>query len=299
VVRPGHTTPILETIKYLPFAEGLVDPIQRTTRGEIEASVTDELIGLLQGGEFTVRGDPEAIIDSCMDSRDREVGVKAAGGTTSLVMMDSLTTDSYRQPGDKAPTHKAKMVAELKKSGLPVGGHTAENAATPNDGGCGGEDKMDAPDDEIPQKKSALRLLTQEGKAVFGFMRSLGYEVEPELEQQTMDKAQALRDEGYATTGKELSEAGNVPRKVLPGDQKAVVVAIMTKPGECLDQPAIARAFGPDYQVFEVEAWAIANSATAISLSAKEQHAKNIAGAAYNFATAGVIVGEGMPFVIL
>jgi hypothetical protein len=304
VVRPEHAAPIQETIKYLPFAEGPIDPSNRIAQGEIDVQIVDELITRIQGDEYTLHGDPTAIVNECMDSRGQTnghmvVGVKAAGGTTCMVLMDALTNDSYRAPGDKAPTHKATIFGELKKNQQPVGGHTADTVPDPQYAGCGAEDKLDAPDDEHPQKPSTLRLLTQQANTIFDFMREAGYKVEPKLAQHITGKGQALRNEHYATSGKELSDAGDPKhRKVLTGDQKAVLVVIMTEPGAYLDQEAINKDYGHDYEVFEVAAWGIENSAKEISVTSEDQHAKTIAGVAFSLATAGVIVGPGMPILI-
>ncbi len=286
----------------LSFAEGSVDPTERIERGEIDSQKGNELVGRLRNREFITDADPKAIPCDCMDCRGQSngqavVGPKAAGGTMTCVMGDALTTDSYRHPGEKAPEHKRRVLTELKKLGHKVGGHIG----APGYGGCGAEGKLDNKEPDAP---SILSFIGRKAPAIFGTLRTLGYEVEPELEAGISAKATQLRHEGYATSGEELAQvgkevAGEENVRELEGQQQGVVVVVLTRPGEILDQSAIRKEYGDEYEVFEIAAWSIANGANATSINPEEEHQKLIAGLAYNLAAGGVIAGPGMPIVIL
>jgi hypothetical protein len=297
--------PLGEVIKF-DFAEGSVDPETRIANGEIERDKVNELIARLLSREFIVKTDEHALPCMCMDCRPKADGepvedVKAAGGTTTLVVSDALTTDRFRKPGEKAAEHKRRVVKEIKSHGYRVGGHNALGVSVPGYAGCGAEDKLDAHE---PGQPSILEFLVRNHELVFNALRSLGYQVDDELERNIISKAESLRSEGYATTGAELSQAGveaagEESRVTLAGPQNAVAVAIMTQPGERLDQRKILGQYGTDYEVFEIEAWSIKNAADVIADDPEEARQKEIAGVAYNLAAGGVIAGPGMPVVIL
>jgi hypothetical protein len=302
----GENMPNVQERLRFTIAEGQVDPEPRIASGEIDAKKVDELESRIIQGDFTIHGDPTEIPCDCMDCRSQAngeevVSTKAAGGTTTIVVADALTDNSYRHPGEKAPAHKKRILTELIKAGHKVGGHRADKTARPDFSGCGAEDKLDSKD---PDQPSILEYLHRRSKDIFATIRSLGSEVEPELEAEIGENAQKLRDEEYATTGKELSEAGlqvagEGSVKTLTGPQLAVITAIMRIPGERLDQKRIRAEYGPGYEVFEIAAWSIANGARATSLSETEEHRKTAAGLAYNLAAAGVIAGPGMRIAVV
>lgn len=303
-VNEGETVSKLGEVLILSFAEGTVDPQKRIENGEINPDRQQELIERILNRVFIKHGDPTAIPCVCMDCRPSvdgsfPEGAKAAGGTDTLVIADALTTDSYRRPSEKAPAHKKRMWGELSEAGHKVGGHTADNVANPNYAGCGAGDKLDDDDDA-----SILNFIERKPGALFGTIRALGTNVEPDLESSIITKATTLREEGYATTGAEFSRVGLEvagPESIvtLTGPQKAVLAVITTIPGEELDRDAIAKEYGNDYQIFEIEAWSIVNGAKATSRTPEEEHAKTVAGLAYDLGAAGVIAGPNMPVVVL
>lgn len=286
----------------LTFAEGAVDPEPRIAAGEIKSERIDELEDRIKNGEFRSQADPKAIPCDCMDCRlqangQAVVGVKAAGGTMTVVMQDALTTASYRHEDEKAPEHKRRIYRELKNAGHEVGGHIGVDGAP----GCGAEVKLDNKDPNLP---SILRFMQRKGADIFGAIRMLGQDVSAELEDGITAKAGQLQAENYATSGEELAQVGLeiAPDNVrqLANQQKGVLVAILTQPGEILDQQAISNEYGEEgLEVFEIAAWAIDNSAKATSTDPAEAHAKLIAGLAYNLGAGGVIGGPGMRVIVL
>jgi hypothetical protein len=292
----------LPEIVYLPFAEGTIDPTPRYERGEISSEDTEEMLGRIINGEYTLYGDPDAVPGVCMDVRFDEDGMpvegaKAAGGTTTPVVADALTNDAYRQPGEKDFQHKKRVLTQLKKLGKKVGGHIPHRDSP----GCGAEGKLDSEDENKP---SILRLMVGKSAQVFDTLRSLGSDVTADEQAYITSKAQSLRDEKYATGGESMAQAGidvvgeeNLDK--LPGGQEQAVAAVlMTEPGAQLDLKRLDQDF-PGYKVFEDHIWAIANGAKFTSAGELEARQKNIAALAYNVATTAVIVSPNMPIVIV
>lgn len=293
---------------FFTIAEGAVDPAVRIASGLIQEEDIDKLEGRIRDGEYTVRDlDPAAIPCDCMDCRgtangQMPKGARAAAGSFTMVVADALTTDSYRHPGEKAPAHKARVYTELRKNGQKVGGHVATSVPYPEYAGCGAEDKLD--DTAGVDRPSILNFMQRKAVPIFNTIRGLGADVSDELESDITSKAATLQAEGYAASGKEISQAGiEVAGEdsvvELAGPQNGVLVAILTTPGSRLDQDRIREDFGSDYEVFEVHAWSIANGAKATSTSEAEAHDKEVAGLAYNLGAGGVIAGPGMRIVVL
>lgn len=298
-----------QTLKTQPsrlgFAEGLVDPQARIDTGEIRLDRLDELVRRLETDEFIIKGDEYALPCQCMDCRpqtngDQVLGPKAAGGTFTITMADVLTTQSYRRQNEKAPVHHQRVAEELKQAGHEIGGHEADSVLDANDSGCGAQDKADSGN---PDRPSILGFMDRKSTDIFGFINSLGINTSAKTEAEIKRRIAECIKEGYITSGAEISQAtkkvgGNDSVTQLTGPQKGVVAAIVTRAGEYYDATAITKEFGPDYQVFEVSAWAIINGAKETSLTPEEAEAKTIAGLAFNVGAAGVIAGPGMRLAV-
>lgn len=295
-----------ELLITLPFAEGAVDPTDRISRGIIHPEKITELAQRIKDGEFTIYGDTEAIPCICMDCRptvdgDPTVGPKAAGGTFTAVVADALTFDSYRQPGENAAAHKARLFEQLQANSYRPGGHIPAGFPKNKEGGCGAEGKLH---NKEASKPSIFRFMKKNSDNIFNTLRALDYEVDRDTEVGINDKLSTLIDEGYASSGAELAKVGVevAPKEnfeLEDAPQLAVVVALMTRPGEYLDQKRIQREYGHDYQVFEIETWAVKNSAKATSLSEEEQTSREIAAMAYQLGASGVIGGPGLGIVVV
>ncbi|HET9098589.1 MAG TPA: hypothetical protein VFN51_03145 [Candidatus Saccharimonadales bacterium] len=298
--------PVQDLLINLPYAEGAVEPADRIEAGQIDPQKITELAERIKAGNYTLAGNEDLIPCLCMDCRaltngEATLGPKAAGGTMTLVVADALTYDSYRHKNDDAAQHKLRLFSELQQSGFKPGGHVPAGFPDNLTGGCGAEGKLDS---DSPDKPSIFKFIVKNSKAIFDTLIALGYEIDSDLEESIIDNTRRLITQKYASNGTELAKVGmsiapenNV--QLEDGPQLAVLAAIMTKKGAYLDQKRIRQDYGPDYQVFEIEPWAIRNGAKVTSISEKEEHDREIAGMVFQVAATGVIGGAGLGIVVV
>lgn len=289
----------------LDFASGLVDPQERIDNGEISQETVEELKERIINGDFDKPIDPDSVAELCMDHRPTEngeilVGAKGAGGTIGYAVGDALTSSRFRKAGEAATTHLKRIVSVFQDGGKNGGGHYAKNATHPEAAGCGAADNLN--DSDI-NKPTGLKRITSHGKEIFSLLGSIGVETSENEQSVISDNAQTLIEEGYGARGKEIVDAGaEVAGKekfpTLDGDLKhAVLAVIIANQGIVLDHAAIERAYGAQYRVFEVSAWAVANGADKISISKDEARLKAAATLGYTVAVASTLVSDNMQFV--
>jgi hypothetical protein len=291
----GESMASTEQLVVFTIGIGSIDPAQRVRNGEIEESVMQEAAGRLKTAEFYDQISPNAIPRICVDGRGRldgqqELGANAAGGTFSVVMGDALTTNRYRQPGEKAPAHAVRVYAELQKMGYEIGGHDADHHGDKGCG-CGAEDVLDNVKEEDP---SIIRFMIQEADGIRAFLGENGVEVDDATHAMLVSNATHLYQEGYATNGSELCDAmkevgGEASVETLTGSHSEFNLGINTERGTTLNRHKLRDAFGSDYQSFGLDVWALDNAARATSISDKEAAQKLAAMLYYNVAVAAVL----------
>ena len=302
----GQAEAVLEAQERLTFTigEGSVGPAARIATGEISEQRVDEVVERLQTDEFYDEIDPESLPSECIECRPPDgepqvMGADSAGGSFTQVAADALTHQSYRHPGEKAPTHAKRIYSELIEDGKPVKTHDADIAQGINCG-CGAEDKLDG---QEPDKPSILGYLTRRGNDIRQVVESLGRNVSDEQEALITSRAAQLRAEDYATNGAELKQAcievaGPDSVETVTGVQKGVAVVINTRQGTRLNRLKLSEEFGDDYQAFSVDVWSLPNGAKATSRTEAEADDKEVAALFYNLAAGGVIAGPDMRVVI-
>lgn len=87
--------------------------------------------------------------------------------------------------------------------------------------------------------------------------------------------------------------------EVLEGSHNEVVAAINMRAGTTLSRELLAEKYGNEYQSFNIDAWAFARGAEAISSNEEEVRQKVAAMTYYNVATALVLCGPDMRVVIV
>lgn len=294
----------LQELQLLTIAEGEVDPAARIATGEISEAKIITLAEQLQTDEFYGQIPEGSIACVCMDCRPRqdgkqELGGNAAGGSYTLVIADALTHNSYRRKGEDSAEHTKRMYTELKKEGYRVGGHDADSASGSNCG-CGAEDKLDSNNELAP---SILRYAVNRADDVRATIESFGFEVSDELHDTIVSNAAELRANTYAASGAEVRQAtieaaGYESVETLAGAQHGVLAVINTREGQTLNRQKVAKQYGSDYQVFNIDVPAIIAGTRAISISETEATEKTIAALYYNVAAAAVIAGPSMPIVV-
>lgn len=277
------------------FAEGAIEA------GESQKERLDEVTNRVGALEFH-RPTDGTIVCTCIDGRcdtrgdssDWERGLlpNTAGGTESLMVADDLTDKAFMLEGDDTTAGQYRQLLQyIKGINHPIGGHTAvDTHGAPS--GCGANDKLPAIYAFIARKADQLKELTE----------SLGYTVDDDTHALIVGNA-VKRTE--FSTGDELlqgltSHGGSESVDVLRGAHKEVVAVINRRVGTTLDRQAVEREFGADYQSFNIDEWAFAESARLISHTGgtAEQNRKIVAMLYYNLATAGVLCGENMRVVV-
>lgn len=302
----------------LTIAEGSIDPLVRIAKGEIKS---EELLrvreALLEDDVYTVV-DPQIMLHPSVCSDGGYLirsGGSAIAGTFSAVMGDALTSNRYREPGEKAPDHATRLYEKLQepKQGRPffkIGTHDDTNA----NGiycGCGGEDLVDNIGN--PQKPSILEYLTRRGdeikSALSGLRNSktnapVGIEISEKLNDDIQTKAQVLRDEGYAVNGAALraasvAAAGEESITTLDRVHVEGFLVIDTRDDRILNDEKLAAITDGKIKVFYVNVASLVSSAHETALDAQDEHERFIAMLYYNMAAAATLAGPGMEMLVL
>lgn len=295
--------PTTKEYALLTIAEGSIDPDTRIANGEITQDEIERFMVDIQSEEFDAPIDPEAVPAVCVDGRGLRIGPNAAGGTFTLVVADALTSQSYRQPGEKAPAHAVRLFTELTKAGKKIGGHDDDHAKG-NNCGCGAEDKLDNSEDE--NGPSILGYIERRGDDIKAVLESplIGLTISDELHESIVSRSKELRQERYATAGCDLKKAtlevaGEEAIEPLTGVHNEVALRIRTKAGATIDRPKLREKYGDRLEVFELDLPNLKSGVEAISLSNEEADRKFIAALYYNVATASVLAGPSLRVIVL
>lgn len=280
----------------LQWAEGAIEagPDQQERLGEVT-----ERVGR---GEFhrTIDWDAEfwelaMLLGRCVDGRIPEAGANplapnAAGGTETIFVADDLTTKRYASPDGTTLGGYKNLVESLVRQKYLVGGHTDSHAGGEKSG-CGANDKLEAIYAYIAQHGDVLRDLTAQ----------LGIPVPTEthdtITQNAAGRTQFSAGQELLSTLKQNAREEFVDE--LHGDHKEVIAVINMRKGTTLDRDALLAEFGPNYEAFNVDAWAFEEAARVTSIDEAEVQQKIIAMVYYNLATTLVLSGKKMRVVVL
>lgn len=303
----SHISPVTSNTKqrFLTLGAGSIDPNERIKSGEISQLEIDQIAKAIENGQFYESLEAWHIPTKCVDGRSRVdnkivLGSNAAGGTFSLVMADALTHQSYRRQNDNAPQHARRLFNELIKKGYNIGGHD-DDVARNRFCGCGALDRLDSFADL--SQLSILAFINQQASAIRIFIEDLGYEVDRALQNLIVSRAEQLIHEHYPRDGITMKEvfidvAGKTSIETLHGRHNEVALVINTRAGTTINRTALAVAFGPLLQVFNLDSAAIASSTEIIALTVQEAYEKFIAALYYNVATAGILAGPSLRVIV-
>ncbi|MDB5184408.1 MAG: hypothetical protein JWN38_216 [Candidatus Saccharibacteria bacterium] len=283
----------------LEIGIGGIDPDARLVNGEITQDGLDRFTAALQTPEFYDRIAHWQVPKVCVDGRTLSAdGSAAAGGTTSVVMSDALTHDTYRKQGETVVEHAERIFMQLKALGFAIGGHDDDHAHGPNCG-CGAQDKLAAIYDFIAKDGDDIRA-TLQSLSRTADNQSLGIVVPDSTHQLIIGKAESKLNENYVRPGAEIREvmvavAGEDSIEHLKDAHTEVALIIDTRgPDEndtlaVLNKERLLAAFGPAYKAFYVNTTALKASADMLSKSAEEANEKFTGSLYYNTATACVL----------
>jgi hypothetical protein len=289
---------------YLSIGEGAINPQERVAKGEITEAEIDGFAERMETDEFYDEVAVLAVPNRCVDGRGRKDGVvrlgaDAAGGTFSVVMADALTTNRYRQPGEKAPKHAQRLYEELQKNGYEIKVHDDDHATDPNCG-CGAEDKLDSPEAADP---SIVRYIVRRGDDIRGLLGALDIVVDDETHTLITGNAADLADTQYATNGAELREAakntaGEGASETYTGPHRELALGINTREGTTLNRQKITDTLGDKFQAFNLDVPVLKKAAELTSLSPREAEQKFIAMLYYNVATAATLADKSLRITV-
>ena len=284
-------------------ATGTIDPSSR----ELDVNKVEQLENDLRAGRFDVPVVEGFFLPcGCIDGRCPHEGEafnavpNAAGGTLSLLVGELLTTESnIESTAATSQEALASLIAYLQSVGYgeQIGGHTGP-AHGPNAelaSGCGANDAL-AP---------ILGQIVEKPDVILGVFEKLDIAVDKEgAFPHMLEKAQALLDrDGYFNAGKEVantlktaSPEGNCPD--LQGGHNEILIRLNMTEGTTLDRRALKDAYGDDYQVFEVDVWALQKAAETLSFTPEEKDSKFMAMVAYQVGTALQLCGPSMRVVV-
>lgn len=278
------------------LAQGTIGPKPRIDAGEISKQEVQAFIEALHDG--TLFTHVSAMTPrKCVDGRfraDRQntFGPDAAGGTVTLVVADALTSSAYRTAGERASVHTANVLRALIDRNEVVGGHDADVVHGAGSG-CGACDKLDV----------ALKYIADRSEDLRTTMAGLGVTVDDAAAEMVRANAQKLVDEQYADGGPTIIRtvrevAGADAVETLTGDHKEVAVVINTKPQTTLNRGLVREQFGDKFQAFNVDIWALEQSAKNLAQDDTKAQQFYYAALCYNVAVAAVLSDASLRIVV-
>lgn len=281
-------------------ATGNIEPGTRELDRETLALLEQDVVGsrfdiLVAEGYFL----PCSCIDGrCPGSHDVfNATPNAAGGTLTLLVSELLTDKaniaSTAQTSEEA---LASLIAYLQTTGNgdQIGGHTgpvhgpgAENAS-----GCGANDAL------LP----ILGQMVEKGDVMRAVLQQLGVD-DASLAQILADASALYAQPDFFATGKTVADTlqsespdGNCP--ALVGAHNEVLIRLNTVEGTTIDRRALQAEYGDDYQIFNVDVWALRAAAETLAVAKDMVESKFTAMVVYQVATALQLCGPSMKVIV-
>jgi hypothetical protein len=257
-------------------------------RNDIDQVKLNEMYQSIAAGEFnmSVSGAiPEICVDGRMDKDGkRKSAPSAAGGTLSIVYGSDLSgTATASDPNEiQLVTRTINM---LKENGHATGVHGDDHSSC----GCGACAKAKTIYQHITERINDMTSLTSQ----YGINLT---EVEKEIivrEAKTRLNQPNFFAEDRAAVVHTAQENGSAYEELV-GAHNELGIALNTRPGTTIDRSAIRAKYGPQYDMFVVDAWAFEKAAEAVNPGSSDQDTQRIAKAItlQNVATASVL-GHG------
>lgn len=217
------------------------------------ASVVDEVTERLASGEFHRPTNVTVVCDCVGDSRsDAAHGVlhsNSAGGSESLMVADDLTAKRFAKDTDGSTLAQYKAtLAFLHESGQQL--VVILPGATAPGSGCGANDKLSA----------IYGFMAANGDALRDMAATLGVQVDNATQELIIGNATARTEFANGIDLLDILQAQPDAHTALLQGKHREVVAVITRPGTTLDREALRAEF-PDHQAFNLDAWALSNTA--------------------------------------
>ena len=285
-----ENNPQYHTLSEFNLGLGTIGPANRT---DIDQKTLNDMYQSIAAGTFNIpaRG---AVPEICVDGRTDKDGKRknapcAAGGTLSIVYGGDLGGASTASDTNETQL-TVRIINTLKEKGHATGVHGDDHSSC----GCGACAKAKAIYQHITEHISDIASLTSQ----YGINLT---EVEKEaIVQQAKNRINqpGFFAEDRAAILQAAQDNGSIFEELV-GVHNELGIALNTKPGTTIDRSAIRAKYGPQYDMFVVDAWAFATAAKDVNPTGNDQDTQRIAKAItlQNVATASVL-GHGSLSII-
>lgn len=270
-----------------------VGSIGPANRKDIDQKKLVDMYQSVASGEFNIPVSgvvPEICVDGRTDKDGkRKEAPSAAGGTLSIVYGSDLGgTPAGNDINEIQLTRR--IINTLKEKGHSTGVHGDDHSSC----GCGACSKAPAIYQHITEHTNDIAsLVSQYGINLTELEKTA-------IVQQAKNR---LNQPGFfaedrAVVVQTAQESGAAYEELI-GKHNELGIALNTKSGTTIDRSAIRAKYGPQYDMFVVDAWAFATAAKDINSNDSDEYAQRIANAItlQNVATASVL-GHGSLCVI-
>lgn len=257
-------------------------------RDDVDLKVVNEMYQAIAAGLFNIPVSG-AVPEICVDGRTNSEGTRisapcAAGGTLSVVYGGDLGKASAAADASEIQI-TAQTVNTLQQKGHATGVHGDDHSSC----GCGA----------CAKAPTIYQHITERINDIASLVSQLGINVTDAEKDSIVQQAKArLSQAGFfaedrATVVQAARDAG-ASYEELVGKHNELGIALNTKSGTTVDRSAIRAKYGPQYDVFVVDAWAFGNAAKDINASGDAADEQRIAKAItlQNVATASIL-GHG------
>ncbi|UJP04922.1 MAG: cadmium-containing carbonic anhydrase [Nitrosomonas sp.] len=276
--------------KYITLAKfnlglGSIGP---DNRNDVDPKTVNEMYQAIAAGLFNIPVTGK-VPEICVDGRTNKDGSRlsapcAAGGTLSIVYGGDLGGSSAA-PGIDEIQLTAQTISALKGKGHSTGVHGDDHSSC----GCGA----------CAKAPTIYQHITERINEMASLVSQLGINLTDSEKESIVQQAKnRLSQTGFFAEDRaavvQTAQDNGASYEELVGKHNELGIALNTKPGTTVDRTAIRAKYGPQYDVFVVDAWAFGNAAKDINANGSEADEQRIAKAItlQNVATASVL-GHG------
>ncbi|NBQ67882.1 MAG: hypothetical protein EBU46_03220 [Nitrosomonadaceae bacterium] len=257
-------------------------------RNDVDPKTVNEMYHAIAAGQFNIPVSG-AVPEICVDGRTNKDGTRfsapsAAGGTLSIVYGADLGGESPRADITEIQ-FTTQTINALKEKGHITGVHGDDHSSC----GCGA----------CAKAPSIYQHISERINDIASLVGQLGINLTEGEKNAIVQQAQSrLNQTGFFAENRadvvQAAQNTGALYEELIGKHNELGIALNTKPGTTVDRSAIRAKYGPQYDMFVVDAWAFGNAAKDINTTSNEEVTQRIAKAItlQNVATASIL-GHG------
>ena len=289
--QPSKTNnPHFHTLGEFNLGLGTIGP---TNRNDIDQQTLTDMYQAIAAGTFNIPVSG-AVPEICVDGRTDKDGNRkhapcAAGGTLSIVYGGDLGGASTASDTTEAQL-TGRIINMLKAKGHATGVHGDDHSNC----GCGA----------CAKAKTIYQHIAEHINDIASLVSKYGINLTDTEKQAIVQQATNRINQAdfFAEDRSSILQAAQDNGSIfeeLVGVHNELGIALNTKPGTTIDRSAIRTKYGPQYDMFVVDAWSFGTAADDVNPTGAEQDAQRIAKAItlQNVATASVL-GHGSLSII-